>query len=1298
MNQNKLKPYAFALALLLLAMMILLSPASIVTAAAPTDLFISEYIEGSSNNKALEIYNGTGAAVNLTTGGYEIFVSFNGGSSTATFPLSGTVANGDVFVFAASAANATILAQADQTTTTGLWNGDDFIALRKTGAVVVDSLGVLGTDPGTEWGTGLTSTADNTLQRKDTVCAGDTTTNDAFDPATEWNGLINDTFTGLGSHTANCGGVVDNPPTVSSTTPADNATNVSLSADISVTFNEAVTVSGAWYTISCANSGAHTATVSGGPTTFTLNPDTNFTGTELCTVTIESTLVADQDGTADNMAADFIFDFTTQTPPAACGDPGVTPIHDVQGNGASSPISGNTVTIEGIIVGDFQDFTADPPNELNGYVIQEEDGDIDADPNTSEGILVFEGANPSVDYAVGDKLRLTGTVTEFGDVAGGQLTEITSPTGIIVCSTGNTLPTAATIDLPVASLSDYEAVESMLVTFSDELTVTEVFTLGRYGEILLSAGGRLWNPTHAAAPGAPAQAVRDANILRSIVLDDGLTNQNPDPLIYPAPGGLSASNTLRGGDTTTALTGVMHFLDTTEDYRIQPTGTVTWVHANPRPADAPDVGGSLRVTAQNTLNFFTTLTTAGNVCGPLSNQECRGANSSTEFTRQRDKLLNALVEMNADVFGLVELENNASADPANDANDPVLESIVNGLNGILGAGTYDFIDTGTIGGDAIKVGLIYKPATVSPVGDYAILDSSVDPNFIDTRNRPVLAQTFEEIASGETFTVAVAHLKSKGSACGTGDDVPDVEGGNCNGTRTDAAQAIVDWFATDPTGSGDTDFLLVGDLNSYAMEDPIQVLLGAGYADLADDFNAEPYSYVFDGEWGYLDYAIASPSLAAQVNDAKEWHINSDEPIVLDYNTEFKSAGQISSFYSSDPFRISDHDPILVGLDLTTPDTTPPDVTVEQAAGQVDPTSGSPINFTVVFSEPVTGFATGDVTLSGTAGATTATVTEVAPNDGTTYNVAVSGMTANGTVIATVAANVAEDGAGNDNTASTSTDNTVTFVMPTGATEIFVSTTAAGTVGAVSFGSEDILKWDGSAWSVWFDGSAAGLTAARAMHNLNAVFIPGVGNQVLVAFTQNARFVPGIAGKVDGMDLVLWNGSAWSLVFDGQDVGLTNLTQEKIDGLHMLDTSLVPAPVQAAAGGSCLTYFLISTAGPGKVPGYTGTQIKFGGEDVLGFCATQVGATTAGKWFMVLDGSVEGMPLNSLDSISASADGQTLYLTTRAAFNVDSAVGGHSMVYKYESATGQFSGPYFSAPANGLTKKVDALHVVGDLP
>jgi hypothetical protein len=108
---------------------------------------------------------------------------------------------------------------------------------------------------------------------------------------------------------------------------------------------------------------------------------------------------------------------------------------------------------------------------------------------------------------------------------------------------------------------------------------------------------------------------------------------------------------------------------------------------------------------------------------------------------------------------------------------------------------------------------------------------------------------------------------------------------------------------------------------------------------------------------------------------------------------------------------------------LTTPDVTPPTVTINQAAGQADPSNGSPINFSVVFSESVADFATGDVTLSGTAGSTTATVT----GSGTTYNVAVSGMTGNGTVIATVAAGVAHDAAGNANTASTSTDNTVTF-------------------------------------------------------------------------------------------------------------------------------------------------------------------------------------------------------------------------------------------------------------------------------
>ena len=381
-------------------------------------------------------------------------------------------------------------------------------------------------------------------------------------------------------------------------------------------------------------------------------------------------------------------------------------------------------------------------------------------------------------------------------------------------------------------------------------------------------------------------------------------------------------------------------------------------------------------------------------------------------------------------------------------------------------------------------------------------------------------------------------------------------------------------------------------------------------------------------------------------------------------------------------------------------DVTSPSVTINQASTQADPTGGIPINFTVVFSEAVSGFTTGDVTLSGTAGATTATVS----GGPTTYNVAVSGMTvsnvtASGTVIATLAAGAAHDAAGNGNAASTSTDNSVTYAP----LSIYVSTTAAGSVNGVSFGSEDILHWDGSAWSVWFDGSAAGLDSRNAKHNINAFYIPEAGNTansdtVLLAFTQNARVIPGIPGKVDGMDLVTWNGSAFSLTFDGQDVGLTSLTAEKIDGLHELNPSLAPAAVKAAAGGACLRYFLISTAGNGKVTNYDGTQLNISGEDVLGFCATQLGATTAGKWHMLLDGSAQGVKPNNITSIAASADGQTLFLTTNKAFNVDGATGGHSMVYTYNMATQTFSGPIFSASAAGLSPKVDGIDVAGVIP
>jgi predicted extracellular nuclease len=388
-------------------------------------------------------------------------------------------------------------------------------------------------------------------------------------------------------------------------------------------------------------------------------------------------------------------------------------------------------------------------------------------------------------------------------------------------------------------------------------------------------------------------------------------------------------NRFRGGDTVQNTVGVLGFDFSL--YRIQPTGPADYTEVNPRTLAPEPVGGSLRVAAMNTLNFFLTLdTTASDTgpgpCGGNQNLDCRGADADQplEFTRQRDKLLAALAGLNADIIGLNELENTPGVDPLGDPTN----GVVAGLNAMPGVGPYAYIDTGVIGTDAIRVGLIYKPSKVAPVGAFQILDSTDDPRFIDTKSRPALAQTFEELATGARFTVVVNHLKSKGSAC-TDLIPPDPDAGdgqgNCNGTRTLAAQALVDWLATDPTGSGDPDFLIMGDLNSYAQEDPIDAIkagaddaagTGDDYTNLIAQYQGTyAYSYVFDGQSGYLDHALANSSLAAQVAGAADWHINADEPDLLDYDTTFKPPAQ-EAIYEPNGYRSSDHDPVIIGLSL----------------------------------------------------------------------------------------------------------------------------------------------------------------------------------------------------------------------------------------------------------------------------------------------------------------------------------------------------------------------------------------------
>ncbi len=489
---------------------------------------------------------------------------------------------------------------------------------------------------------------------------------------------------------------------------------------------------------------------------------------------------------------------------------------------------------------------------------------------------------------------------------------------MLVCDSGNTAPTPATLALPVTAVDDFEPSEGMSVTFPQDLVISEYFNFDRFGEIVLTSERRL-TPTAEFEPGPDAIAAAAEFTLDRITLDDGRSSQNPDPAIHPNGVVFDLGNLFRGGDTVANVTGVMDYGFGL--YRIQPTQGADYTSVNPRTAAPDEVGGDVRVASFNVLNYFTTIDDGRNdICGPAGVQECRGADNAEELTRQRDKIVAAITAINADVVGLIEIENNV--------NDDAVIDLVDSLNAVNGPGTYDYVATAAIGTDAIKVAIVYQPDSVSPVGPYAILDSSVDPRFIDTKSRPVLAQSFAD-ASGSVFTVAVNHLKSKGSDCNDVGD-PDLGdgAGNCNVTRTAAAEALVDWLAGDPTASGDSDTLIIGDLNSYDKEDPIDAIVAGSddtagtaddYTDLIRLFQGEDaYSYVFDGQIGYLDHALASADLVDQVTGVTVWHINADEADLIDYDTSFKQPAQ-DAIYAPDPYRSSDHDPVVIGLRLDTP-------------------------------------------------------------------------------------------------------------------------------------------------------------------------------------------------------------------------------------------------------------------------------------------------------------------------------------------------------------------------------------------
>ena len=620
-----------------------------------------------------------------------------------------------------------------------------------------------------------------------------------------------------------------------------------------------------------------------------------------------------------------------QSVPAACAEP-ATPIAAVQGSGQASPLAGSTVTVQGVVVGDYEGGVGS--GTLRGFYLLSLTPD--ADPATSEGLFVFNGSGANL-ATVGQVIRVTGLVTEFQ----GQTQISVGNTDVVACGNGSV--SAVEVLLPFPDAAFPERYEGMLVSLPQTLYVTEHFQLGRFGQVVLSVDGRQVQPTNVVAPGAAALDLEASNQRARIILDDALQTQNPDPIVYGRGGSpLAADNTLRGGDSTSGIVGVMTYTwagnsASGNAWRVRPLGALggavpNFQPSNARPATGPLGNAALRVAGFNVLNFFNNVSgCTGGVGGAAL--DCRGAGSdisgaanqaaqfAQEYPRQLAKTVAALAKLDAAVVGLVEIENDGYGPTS------AQQALADALNAATAPGRYALIDvdarTGQLnamGTDAIKVAFIYQPKRLRPVGQTAALNSVAFVNGGDAepRNRPALAQAWEQ-PDGARFIAVVNHLKSKGSACSAPDALDGQ--GNCNAVRVNAANELRAWLATDPTGTAEPDVLILGDLNAYAKEDPINVFTANGWRDLIASYGgALAYGYVFNGQWGYLDHALATPSLAlGQVAGAEHWHINADEPSVLDYNVNFKTANLVNSLYAADEFRNSDHDPAVVALALTAP-------------------------------------------------------------------------------------------------------------------------------------------------------------------------------------------------------------------------------------------------------------------------------------------------------------------------------------------------------------------------------------------
>lgn len=823
-----------------------------LTGQAQAQLLISEYLEGSSNNKAVELSNVGSSVIDLSE--YRLVLYANGKPLTDTptnsLALQGSLAPGASLVLANPSANAEILAKATQTSGNLVFNGDDALVLYR-GNELVDSFGQVGVDPGTAWVSGNVSTLDMTLRRKATVTTGRVDAASPFDPALEYVAAPKDDASGLG-----CSG----------------------------------------------------------------------------------------DGPCDG----------TQPPAFVCPVDNLVPVPAIQGPGSSSPL---------VPAGKFESEQAHATRGVvtqvvsglyKGFFIQDVQGD--GDPATSDGLFVYTTkANAAV--VPGAEVCVSGKVKEYFNQ-----TQINAD-DLVVTQPSGAVPAAVDL-VPVAGesltelLERHEGMQVRLVPESS-LVVTRNFSFdydGKRNNLVLSYGAPLIKSTQKfAAMSEEASNWALRNQQNQLVVETDA--KAPDGVLPWFPGFNAEDGYLRIGDKLNGLEGALGY--SYNLFRLVASNRIDSSNIDHRGWDRVDTpelaeAGDLRVASFNVLNFFTTV--VGGDANPTGSN--RGALTVAEFELQRTKIVSAITRLNADVVGLMEIENNGYGD------NSAIANLVAALNAAQpdDADHYRWIaspDGKPIGTDAITVGLIYRPASVTPEGAASLIalpmqqaeavDASGKTVTINQGMRESLLQRFSSPKGDAPLTLVVNHLKSKGSACF--EDYPDyvsadpLDGqGHCNALRVSAAKVLGESLK-DLSG----DLLLIGDMNAYGMEDPIRVLTdydpaaqsrqimsasfttlagqpleesgsalgkGYGFVNLNTRFHGtDTYSYSYEGELGNLDHALASPGLAAKVIGIEDWHINSAESNFFEYGTKY--SGQLAK--SEGPFSASDHDPVLVAIQYPLP-------------------------------------------------------------------------------------------------------------------------------------------------------------------------------------------------------------------------------------------------------------------------------------------------------------------------------------------------------------------------------------------